>query len=86
MAEEYLARNPELLNEAATLVERWRTEGLFGKRAQALVHINALFTTWRCLRRRSSTYVTTFVARLVAINRLGSASPPRGNDMETLLR
>ena len=40
MAEEYLARNPELLNEAATLVERWRTEGLFGKRAQALVHIN----------------------------------------------
>jgi hypothetical protein len=34
MADEYLARNPELLNEAATLVERWRAEGFFGKRAQ----------------------------------------------------
>ena len=36
MAQEYLARNPELLNEAATLVERWRTVGHFGKRAQAV--------------------------------------------------
>ena len=36
MANEYLARNPELLNEAATLVERWRTVGHFGKRAQAV--------------------------------------------------
>jgi hypothetical protein len=39
VANEYAARNPELLNEAATLVERWRTEGHFGKRAQAMGNV-----------------------------------------------
>ena len=36
MANEYAVRNPELLNEAATLVERWRIEGHWGKRAMAM--------------------------------------------------
>jgi hypothetical protein len=36
MAVEYAKRNgAELLNDAAETVERWRTEGFFGKRAQA---------------------------------------------------
>ena len=42
MADEYIARNPELLNDAATLVERWRTEGLFRKRAQAVRNVPRL--------------------------------------------
>ena len=36
LAEEYFAQHPELINEAATVVERWRVEGYLGKRAQAV--------------------------------------------------
>ena len=40
LANEYAKRNGvELLNEAATMVERWRTEGFFGKRAQAFQNV-----------------------------------------------
>ncbi len=36
LAIEYAKRNgQELLNDAAETIERWRTEGFFGKRAQA---------------------------------------------------
>ena len=36
LAVEYAKRHgPELLNDAAETIERWRTEGFFGKRAQA---------------------------------------------------
>jgi hypothetical protein len=33
LAKEYLAAHPELIAEARPLVERWRKEGFFGKRA-----------------------------------------------------
>jgi hypothetical protein len=36
LAEEYFAQHPELINEAATRVERLRVEGYLGKRAQAV--------------------------------------------------
>ena len=36
LAEEYFAQHPELINEAATVVERLRVEGYLGKRAQAV--------------------------------------------------
>jgi len=36
LANEYAKRNgEELLNDAAETVERWRSEGFFGKRAQS---------------------------------------------------
>jgi hypothetical protein len=37
-ANEYLAQHRELISEAKAVVERWRAEGVFGKRAQAAVH------------------------------------------------
>ena len=36
LADDYLAQHPELHDEAVPLVERWRAEGLFGKRALAM--------------------------------------------------
>ena len=36
LAEEYFAQHPELINEAAIVVERLRVEGYLGKRAQAV--------------------------------------------------
>ena len=36
LAEEYFAQHPELINEAVTAVERLRTGGYLGKRAQAV--------------------------------------------------
>lgn len=36
LAEEYLPQHPELINEAATRVERLRVEGYLGKKAQAI--------------------------------------------------
>jgi hypothetical protein len=33
MAKDYLAAHPELIAEAKPIVERWRKEGFFGKRA-----------------------------------------------------
>ena len=33
LAKEYLAAHPELIAEAKPIVERWRREGFFGKRA-----------------------------------------------------
>jgi hypothetical protein len=33
LATEYLAKHPELIAEAKPIVERWRREGFFGKRA-----------------------------------------------------
>ena len=36
LAEEYFAHHPELINEAAIVVERLRVEGYLGKRAQAV--------------------------------------------------
>ena len=36
LAEEYFAQHPELINEAATQVERLRAEGFLGKRAQSV--------------------------------------------------
>ena len=34
----YLVDHRELIAEASATVERWRAEGVFGKRAQAAVH------------------------------------------------
>ena len=43
LAVEYAKRNgEELINEAAETIERWRTEGFFGKRAQAVGHVPRL--------------------------------------------
>ena len=43
LATEYAKRNGEdLLNDAAETIERWRTEGFFGKRAQAFQNIPRL--------------------------------------------
>jgi hypothetical protein len=43
LATEYAKRNAEeLLNDAAETVERWRTEGFFGKRAQAIGNVPRL--------------------------------------------
>ena len=36
LAEEYFVQHPELINEAAIVVERLRVEGYLGKRAQAV--------------------------------------------------
>ena len=36
LAEEYFAQHPELINEAAIVVERLRVKGYLGKRAQAV--------------------------------------------------
>ena len=33
MAKDYLVAHPELIAEAKPIVERWRREGFFGKRA-----------------------------------------------------
>jgi hypothetical protein len=35
MAKDYLAAHPELIAEARPIVEQWRREGVFGKRAAA---------------------------------------------------
>jgi hypothetical protein len=43
LATEYGKRNGhEPINDAATTVERWRTEGFFGKRAQAFQNVSLL--------------------------------------------
>ena len=43
LAIEYAKRNaPELLNDAAETIERWRIEGFFGKRAQAFQNVPRL--------------------------------------------
>ena len=43
LATEYAKRNgEELINEAAETIERWRTEGFFGKRAQAIGNVPRL--------------------------------------------
>ena len=39
-AEAYLKDREELIAEASVVVERWRLEGFFGKRARDAVHIN----------------------------------------------
>jgi hypothetical protein len=39
MAREFLASHPELIAEAKPIIEQWRTEGFFGKRAARTVHI-----------------------------------------------
>jgi hypothetical protein len=45
MAKEYLAAHPELIAEARPIVERWRKEGFFGKRAARTGHILAQSAT-----------------------------------------
>ncbi len=43
LAIEYAKRNgEELINDAAETIERWRTEGFFGKRAQAFQNVPLL--------------------------------------------
>jgi len=43
LATEYAKRNgAELLNDAAETIERWRSEGFFGRRAQAFGQLVAL--------------------------------------------
>jgi len=39
LAGEYLAAHPELIDEARPIVEQWRAEGFFGKRAARSVRI-----------------------------------------------
>jgi hypothetical protein len=39
MAQAYLAEHPELIAEAKPIIEQWRREGFFGKRAARTVHI-----------------------------------------------
>ena len=39
MAKAYLAAHPELIAEARPIVEQWRREGFFGKRAARTDHI-----------------------------------------------
>jgi hypothetical protein len=39
MAKAYLAEHPQLIAEAKPIVEQWRREGFFGKRAARTVHI-----------------------------------------------
>jgi hypothetical protein len=38
MAREYLAEHPELVDEAKPIVEQWRAEGFFGRRAAQAAH------------------------------------------------
>jgi hypothetical protein len=38
-AREHLAANPQLIAEQRPVVERWRVEGFFGKKAARAVHI-----------------------------------------------
>jgi hypothetical protein len=38
LAREYLAAHPELITEAKPIIERWRREGFFGKRAAQTGH------------------------------------------------
>jgi hypothetical protein len=38
MANEYLAAHPELIDEAKPIIEQWRREGFFGKRAARTGH------------------------------------------------
>jgi hypothetical protein len=38
LAKEYLAAHPELIAEARPIVERWRKEGFFGRRAAPAAH------------------------------------------------
>jgi len=40
MAKEYLAAHPELIAEAKPIIEQWRREGFFGKRAARIVERN----------------------------------------------
>jgi hypothetical protein len=40
LANEYLAAHPELIAEARPIVERWRREGFFGKKAARVVERN----------------------------------------------
>jgi hypothetical protein len=39
MAREYLASHPQLIEEAKPIIEQWRREGFFGKRAARTGHI-----------------------------------------------
>jgi hypothetical protein len=41
MAKEYLVAHPELIAEAKPIIERWRREGFFGKRAARIVERNS---------------------------------------------
>jgi hypothetical protein len=41
MAKEYLAAHPELIAEAKPIIEQWRREGFFGKRAARIVERNS---------------------------------------------
>ena len=41
LAKDYLAEHPELIAEAKPIVEQWRSEGFFGKRAARTGHILA---------------------------------------------
>ena len=38
MAKAYLAAHPELIAEVKPIIERWRREGFFGKRAAQAAH------------------------------------------------
>jgi len=52
LANEYAKRNgEELLNDAAETVERWRTEGFFGKRAQAFQNVPRLAPPVQSVRK-----------------------------------
>ena len=44
LADEYFAQHPELINEAATRVERLRVEGYLGKRAQSVRNLPQIRT------------------------------------------
>ena len=40
-ARDYLAAHPELIAEAKPIIEQWRTEGFFGKRAALIAERNS---------------------------------------------
>jgi len=44
-AKEYLAAHPELIAEAKPIVEQWRREGFFGKRAARIAERNSQVTS-----------------------------------------